>query len=86
MPHREEAVFRDFHFPINLEEADSKYSLRRIYEFYDKEFEIFSEDYFKESHLELANDDEDLPTFLSEFSMIDREYIKTRFFTKTVNA
>lgn len=25
------------------------------------------------------------PTFLSEFSMIDKNYIKTRFFTKTIN-
>jgi hypothetical protein len=25
------------------------------------------------------------PTFMSEFSMVDKHYIKTRFFTKTIN-
>jgi hypothetical protein len=87
VPEPSEAVFRDYRFPLNLEEHEAeKYSLRRIYEFYDREFDIFAEEYLKESHLELAGEEEDLPTFLSEFSMIDREYIKTRFFTKTVNA
>lgn len=60
--------------------------LRRIYELYDKQFNLFDADYFKPSDIQLDEDvAAQLPTFLSEFSMIDREYIKTRFISKEMN-
>jgi hypothetical protein len=49
---------------------------------YDRDINFFDEKFMVDIPLRTQSF---YPSFLSEFSMIDKNYIQTRFFTKTIN-